>query len=684
MRHCYIILFIACIFSSLTTSATEVKRLNNSEPVITKQMFTELGIGSDGENINGPSVIRIPDWVAEEDKAHPSAVYYMYFGHHGGNYIRMAWSENLEGPWTIFNAGSNNDPRVNGRGVLDLGSSDDIEFNVGVRIYDHIASPDIVIDHVNKQFLLYFHGPTKSTTEGNKYFDTWYQMSFVATSKSGLNFNCPDNTSVSGGVGGGEEGHGVKNATLGNAYFRTFHYNNELYAFSNYGPIWKSPSTSEPWQTSSPKATSWTEGPLEGNPIFADLAQMYNSGGARHEAGNAAPRTGAPRHFATHLRADGKTLEVWYTCRGDMPERIFSTTIDLSKGEWTEWDSVITDQTQVHTEMLRPELDWEGANKPLAISGNGSENGVNQLRDPALFQDTDGRRYLFYSGAGESAIGIAEIIEENTEPLPAKIKVVAISDSNHQDGRDGHFVNDGDLDTRWSSNVDGAELTLELDDFYAVSSIKIAQFNGDRRKAFFDLEYSLDGEEWNSIGSFETSGTTLELEKMSFDFVYARYIRFIGHGNSASAWNSYNEVEIYGIPAEIPEDQKLIVVSAGATNEQSGNPAGNVLDGSLETRWSSNVNGVQLTLELESPATVTEVKIAAFLGDRRKTYFDLETSLDGTDWTSHGSFESSGTSLQLQTYNIADSPARFVRLTGHGNSSSAWNSYTELEIHGRK
>lgn len=684
MRYFFIQLFVACIILNINLDALEVKRLNNSEPIITKQMFTDIGISNDGSNINGPSVIRIPDWVANEDKAHPSAVYYMYFGHHGGKYIRLAWAESLEGPWTIFNAGSNSDSRVNGRGVLDLGSSDEIEFNGGVRIYNHIASPDIIVDNENKKFILYFHGPTKSTTEGNKHFDTWYQMSFVATSKSGLNFNCPDSANVSGGVGGGEEGYGVKNSTLGNAYFRTFQYKNELFAFSNYGPIWKSPSVSEPWLTSSPKATSWTEGPLEGNPIFADLAQMYNKNGARHEAGNAAPRTGAPRHFATHLRADGKTLEVWYTCRGDMPERIFSTTIDLSDGDWTEWDSEITDQTQVHTEMLRPELDWEGANFPLAISGNGSENGVNQLRDPALFQDSDGKRYLFYSGAGETAIGIAEIIDENPSPVPQKISIIEVTDSNHQDGRDGYFVNDGDLNTRWSSKVNGAQLSLELDNFYAVSSIKIAQFGGDWRKAYFDLEYSLDGTEWNNIGSFETSGTTLELEEPSFPFVYAKYIRFIGYGNSASAWNSYNEVEIHGIPAEIPDPENLIILSASATNEQSGNPASNVLDGSLDTRWSSSVNGVQLTMELDSLATVTEVKIAAFAGNKRKAYFDLETSIDGSVWTSHGSWETNGASLELQSMNIADSTAKYVRLTGHGNSSNGWNSFTEIEIHGLK
>ena len=216
---CVAILFIL-LFS--LNAELKVTRLNDSQPIINKQLFTDLGIGSDGSNINGPSVIRIPEWVATEDKADPSAVYYMYFGHHGGKYIRLAWAANIEGPWNIFNAGTNNDSRVNGRGVLDLGNADEIKFTDGARVYGHIASPDIVIDEENKQFILYFHGPANSTTNGNKYFDTWYQKSFVATSGTGLNFNNPDNSGALGGVGGGETGHGVRNTILGNAYFRTF------------------------------------------------------------------------------------------------------------------------------------------------------------------------------------------------------------------------------------------------------------------------------------------------------------------------------------------------------------------------------------------------------------------------------------------------------------------------------
>ena len=34
------------------------------------------------------------------------ANYYMYFAHHGGTYIRLAYSDSLEGPWQLHDGGS--------------------------------------------------------------------------------------------------------------------------------------------------------------------------------------------------------------------------------------------------------------------------------------------------------------------------------------------------------------------------------------------------------------------------------------------------------------------------------------------------------------------------------------------------------------------------------------------------
>jgi len=51
--------------------ALRVTRLNNNQPIITRQMFLDIdaSLVYDGKNVNGPCMVRIPDWVAKEDRA---------------------------------------------------------------------------------------------------------------------------------------------------------------------------------------------------------------------------------------------------------------------------------------------------------------------------------------------------------------------------------------------------------------------------------------------------------------------------------------------------------------------------------------------------------------------------------------------------------------------------------------
>ena len=49
-------------------------------PVIYPHMDARMG-----SNINGPSLIRVPDWVEN-----PLGRYYLYFADHRGSYIRLA------------------------------------------------------------------------------------------------------------------------------------------------------------------------------------------------------------------------------------------------------------------------------------------------------------------------------------------------------------------------------------------------------------------------------------------------------------------------------------------------------------------------------------------------------------------------------------------------------------------
>ncbi len=127
----------------------KVRRLDGN-PIIRPHMDARMG-----DNINGPSLIRVPGWVRN-----PLGRYYLYFAHHQGTYIRLAFADDLEGPW-----------RIHASGVLDLEES----------FFDaHIASPDVHVLDDRREIRMYYHGCCLPESSN--------QVTRVATSADGISF----------------------------------------------------------------------------------------------------------------------------------------------------------------------------------------------------------------------------------------------------------------------------------------------------------------------------------------------------------------------------------------------------------------------------------------------------------------------------------------------------------------
>ena len=316
-----------------------ITRLLN-HPIITPDLHPSIGA-----NIQGPSLIRVPDWVPN-----PLGRYYLYFADHKGRYIRLATANALTGPWTIHVPGALHlndslfpttpppasqeqlaavEARMRRIGMI-------ISHNVLTEATTpHIASPDIHIDHANRRIVMYFHGLT----------GVGEQASRVALSPDGITFT-------------------ARPELVGRTYMRAFPHAGRTYALAMPGVI----------SRSADGLSGFTEGPTLFNPRM--------------------------RHAALLQR--GTTLHVFWTQVGDAPESILHSTIDLSP-DWMAWRD-----TPAST-VLRPEHPWEGADAPSVPSIRSTAYGhVNQLRDPAIFEEA-GRTFLLYAVAGESGIAIAEI-----------------------------------------------------------------------------------------------------------------------------------------------------------------------------------------------------------------------------------------------------------------------------------
>ena len=255
-------------------------------PIITADLHPSIG-----ENIQGPSLIRVPDWIEGA-----LAAYYLYFADHKGRYIRLAYADELTGPWSIHPPGNLQiedshflteppavteeilaefDARLTGNAVK---MSHDVLTEVTT---PHIASPDVHVDAERRRIVMYFHG---LEAPGQ-------QVTRVATSEDGILFEAlPE--------------------VLGRTYLRVFAHDGVTYGLAMPGRLYRSADGLHGFE----------EGPLLFNPNM------------RHNA--------AWKH--------GDTLWVFWTKVGDAPERILLSTIDLA-GDWMEW------RETEPVEVLRPE-----------------------------------------------------------------------------------------------------------------------------------------------------------------------------------------------------------------------------------------------------------------------------------------------------------------------------------------
>ena len=121
-------------------------------------------------------------------------------------------------------------------------------------------------------------------------------------------------------------------------------------------------------------------------------------------------------------------------------------------------------------------------------------------------------------------------------------------------------------------------------------------------------------------------------------------------------------------------------VASVVASANDGNLPQNTLDNSLATRWSAQGDGQWIRYDLGAIVDMDRVAVAWYLGDSRIAYFDIEVSWNAVVWWRVFSGQSSGQTLQPEIYAFTRTSARYVRVVGHGNSQSAWNSITEVAI----
>ena len=363
-----------------------------------------------------PSVIKVPDWVTT--RPDPNAKYYLYYGNHSGDAIKMKWAQTLDGAWTDYDfaQGTGNTPSV---GVFDVGANtnDDTRND-----YDHISAPDVVVDHVNQQFIMYFHGDRQAA--GN--IVSRVHERFVTTSGSGLNFN----DAVSGN---GEVGHGPVEVTssgvtrdvwIADDYMKTFQRDGNWYGVGKRAVINAAPTTGNIFAppAGDPFGEAWDrEDTPESNydALTSGLQDRYRSPGATFLASQEFadhPNNPGARRILSNGNAErlnhvdvnllpSNLLEVYFTVREarasdpDEYNAIYRFVYDVSDPDFQNWTVARDDSGEVVFDVVLTPEDLTAA--VVAANGTGFDPSLHadpiSFGDTEIFFDDDGAKYLFFS-----------------------------------------------------------------------------------------------------------------------------------------------------------------------------------------------------------------------------------------------------------------------------------------------
>lgn len=333
---------------SVAPLGIRAKRVGDA-PIIRPDMLP----GTDGENINGPSLIRVPSWVKN-----PLGRYYLYFAHHNGKYLRLAYADDIAGPW-----------KIHVPGVLKLGEQGAVK--------GHVASPEAIVDEVNRRIVLFYHGnhPGRKAGAGPDEAKATPQLTAAAVSGNGLHFT-------------------ATNVVVGPAYLRVFQHRGRWFALNQSGELRIAARLGDPFE---PVARII-------DPEIVDAVDPAKRGEPGATPAENRPTSGPFRYAMRHIGTDvwDNRLIIYFSCAGHRPERILATVVAL-EGEPETW------RAKGVIEVLRAEREWEGGRLPLAYSRGGiTREPVNQLRDPDVYREGE-RAWLLYSIAGENGLGLARL-----------------------------------------------------------------------------------------------------------------------------------------------------------------------------------------------------------------------------------------------------------------------------------
>ena len=318
---------------------------------------------------------------------------------------------------------------------------------------------------------------------------------------------------------------------------------------------------------------------------------------------------------------------------------------------------------------------------------SGKSDGTSLTEQNYNTQSKTGRfvRVTVTANTQSNWISISELNVYGYKPISESCDNTSISQvsaASSQVGFPPSNLIDNNLNTIWSNYGIGSSIQIDLGSSKSVCNLDVAWYKGNERQNNFVISTSPDGKTFKNVLSATSGGKSISFEKYTFSETLARFIKITVNGNTQNNYASIAEIRVQASASSQPQVQCIdgSIQNAKTSGSQTGFPGSNVLDDNLDTRWSNNGVGSWVQVDLGTSNKVCDINIAWYKGNERQNNFVISTSTDGIKFANVLSSKSSGSTLSLEKYDIADTNARFIRITVNGNSQNSYASITEISV----
>ena len=199
----------------------------------------------------------------------------------------------------------------------------------------------------------------------------------------------------------------------------------------------------------------------------------------------------------------------------------------------------------------------------------------------------------------------------------------------------------------------------------------------------YDLRYRTSGTtNWTEISN--QTGTSYSLSGLTANSAYEWQIRTECSNQNSNYSNTQSFTTTNNIPGTCPLGTNLAgsATIVSFSDQQSGNPASNMLDGNLNNRWSAANFPQNVVIDLGATHPVNQIKLHPFNNRAYQFLVEGSTSSATTGFTTLADARANTTGGAIISRTFTTQTARYIKLTITGASgySGIWASIKEFEV----